>query len=300
MIGHSTIARRLIGVAALLPLAFASATTQAAPELVHLLIVAGQSNAVGYGADASQLPARLFRPQRDILYRYEIGGIAPGNDFSSLHWLPGDGTTIFPQFFGPELSLGRFVANVSPGLQIAVVKVAFSSTSLAFDWDPNRNGSLFDTLAAMVADVMADLAANGKAGKVDGVFWMQGEADANNQSWANAYQSNLAAFMAACRNTFAAPQMPFILGRINAANPNTYRDIVRAAQVAAADADPNADWVDTDALPLYTDHIHFTADGELRLGREMAVAFLRVAPRDAAPDGDTLAAILGLPGIAPR
>ena len=259
----------------------ASSPPAAAATVAHLLIVAGQSNAVGYGANANQLPANLFKVQRDIPYQYNISGLPPTTDFTGLRWLPGtSGASVFPKFCGPEMSLARAIADAAPGTQFVVVKVAYNGTSLAYDWDPLRPGSLYFTLTQAVSDAQADLSARGMTSVVDGMFWMQGESDAISLDSANAYQANLTAFIADCRAAFNAPQMPFVLGRINQVAGWAYGPTVRAAEVAVADADPLADWVDTDALPLFVDNVHYTGTGEVTLGNEMATAYLALtAPR---------------------
>ena len=74
--------------------------------------------------------------------------------------------------------------------------------------------------------------------------------------------------------------MPFVLGRINQVAGWTYGPTVRAAEVAVADADPLADWVDTHALPLLVGNVDYTGTGEVTLGNEMATADLALtAPR---------------------
>ncbi len=258
-------------------LAAAPCLTHAAGQ-AHILIVAGQSNAVGYGADASLLPPILYNPQRDIPYQYNIGGLVPTTTFTYLRWLPtANGVSAYPKFFGPELSSGRVIARALPDTQFVMVKVAYNGTNLWYDWDPKRPGSLYSTLTQTVRDVEADIAAYGKSGVVDGMFWMQGESDAVSLDAATAYQANLTAFIAACRAAFAAPAMPFVIGRINGLIPLgsfPYREVVRAAEVAVADADPLTDWVDTDALQLWGDGLHFNAQGEAGLGQKMALSYL--------------------------
>src|SRR5262249_58718489 len=50
--------------------------TYARADVVRVFVVAGQSNAVGYGADAFQPPANLQTPQIDIRFWFE-DGVAP-------------------------------------------------------------------------------------------------------------------------------------------------------------------------------------------------------------------------------
>jgi hypothetical protein len=251
----------------------------------RVLIVAGQSNAVGYGANANTLPPVLYSPQRDVPYEYNIGGLPPVTDFVWLKWLNGgSGVSLYSKFCGPELSLGRGGADAFPDSQFLVVKVAVNGTSLCYDWDPNRSGSLYGVMTQAVRTAMAGVAARGGTSVVAGYFWMQGESDAASPDCANAYNANLTAFITRVRSEFGQPALPFVLGRISSRIPIEsfpYRQIVQDAQAAVADADPFTEWVNTDALSLIFDSLHFDTQGEVRLGGLFARAYVNLvaAPR---------------------
>lgn len=146
---------------------------------VRVVVVAGQSNAVGFGSSADELRAPQRAPRADILLRFEEGLFSavsdPSQRIRSSGFVPlayqtdpsgatfgglGDG-------FGPELQLGRQVADVTNDT-VAVVKFALNATSLAVDWNPTTAGSLFDQMAAQVDSALADLASMGHPGRVRG------------------------------------------------------------------------------------------------------------------------------------
>ena len=258
MFPHSTSARRLIAVTGLMLLSLASATTQAAGR-VHLLIVAGQSNAVGYGADASQLPPGLYRPQRDILYRYDIGGIAPTTDFTALRWLSGAGAAIFPEFFGPELSLGRLACRCVAELAVR------RRQGRGEQHEPGvRLGSRSQRRALRYAHDDGQRRAGGprrqrQDGRSQRHVLDAGRSGRQQPGWANAYQANLTAFIAACRSAFAAPQDAL---RPRPHQRQHHEHLPRCACAPPKSRPPTPIRTpigsDTDALALYADHLHFT------------------------------------------
>ena len=137
---------------------------------------------------------------------------------------------------------------------------------------------MYQLLLADVADAIDNLEAAGHTVKVAGMMWMQGESDTLHEWMANAYESNLTAFIARVRSDLATPDMPFILGRIHdklmAQAP--YVELVRTAQVNVAQGDSWADWIDTDTFPLQLDLIHYNSSGTIELGQAFAEAYLEM------------------------
>ena len=240
----------------------------------RVFVLAGQSNMVGRG-DTSELSAPYDSPQPDVK-------IWNGSGWSTL--APGGGD------HGPELSLGRTLAD-HYGETIYFVKRAEGGASLAPDparpdksWDPDT-GTLYDELKTRVEDALANL---GGGADVKGFFWMQGEADSKDEAHAGAYLTNFHDLIALAKADFDAPDMAVVLGRVNGTlYPNaTFGDkyqfvaTVRAAQEQAAATLPSAAWVDTDALALNDDELHFSSAGQIDLGNAMALACLAL---EAAP-----------------
>jgi len=240
----------------------------------HVFVLAGQSNMAGRG-DTSELSAPYDSPQPDVKMWNGSGWstLAPGNNDH-----------------GPELSLGRTLAD-HYGETIYFVKRAEGAASLAPDparpdksWDP-ATGTLYGELKTRVEDALANL---GGGPEVKGFFWMQGEADSKDEAHAGAYLTNFHDLIALAKADFDAPDMAVVLGRVNGTlYPNaTFGDkyqfvaTVRAAQEQAAATLPSAAWVDTDALALNDDELHFSSAGQIDLGNAMALACLAL---EAAP-----------------
>src|SRR5262249_11243966 len=191
---------------------------------LQVLVLAGQSNAVGYGADASLLPPELYAPQTDVRFWYDVGitilgtpgpRIDSGNQFVPLQFQ--SNALIFggvAHGFGPEIKLGRVLADALP-TDIAIVKFAIGGSSLAVDWDPATPGSYYDQMTDDVTLALAALGAMGDTGRVRGFFWMQGEADSQNLAQATAYEANLTNLIQRVRTDLGDPMLPFVFGRTN-------------------------------------------------------------------------------------
>jgi lysophospholipase L1-like esterase len=249
-----------------------------------LFVIAGQSNALGRG-DSDDLKAPYDAPQTDAMYWTGSGWtpLRPGFGVGKDH--------------GPELSLGRALADRYEET-IYIVKHAAGGTDLAEDWDP-RSGRQYKALRERVRAALADL---GQDARVEGFFWMQGEADCKRQAYAEAYRKNLVALIAAMRSDVGDRAVAFVLGRVhNALHPSEKHDskyrfaaTVRAAQVGAAKADKRVAWVDTDAMGLNEDELHFSSAGQIALGRSMAEAWLRL--REPAASEEEESATAGVKG----
>jgi cysteine-rich repeat protein len=246
----------------------------------------------GLRSEAILLPPPLDAPQPDVRFWFDEGSffalfdpslrIDSGDTFVALQFQSDPSGLTFvttANGFGPEIKLGRVLADALT-LDVAIVKFAVSGSSLAVDWNPATAGSLYHQMRDDVAGALAALAAMGDSGQLAGVFWMQGEADAQTGAAAAAYEANLTSFIGQLRSDFASSGLPFVLGRINV-NIDTsccfsfpFKNEVRTAQANVAGAVSRTAMVDTDDLPLIGDTLHFAAPGQLALGEGFANAYL--------------------------
>lgn len=257
-------------------------TTHAAVErIANIIIVAGQSNAVGTGANAATLPPELAAPQTDIPYWYNIHEDEGPPGFIDLQALRDrNGASYFPTFFGPELSAARLIQDGQPEQNYVVVKVCTGGTDLANDWNPDDPESLYWVLFSELVSVELALIADEQTPRIAGMLWMQGESDAQNAPDAAAYEDNLRAFITRFRDDHNVPSMPFVMGRIHGGTPNfilPFSDEVRAAQFAVASEDPLTTMVNIDDIPLFVDLLHFGTDATITMGERFAIAYLALA-----------------------
>ncbi len=286
--------RRLtLGLALLLP-------CLSPAETRDLILVAGQSNAVGYDAYAEELSADP--KDATTMFWWRVGDPPPdefdgtsARQWTTLQFQPrtpamsGDAAKkIGRQYgnfnkktkggFGPEMGLVRTLAN-KERRPLAVIKTAFSGTSVAADWNVGLPGKADACYRAMIDEAKAALAAAQAKGvtlRPRAFVWVQGESDANAKD-SPAYAANLSAMLKSLRTELAAPDLILLLG-VNTRfgnGKNAFMPKVVEAQQEVAAALPRARYVDTaGAETLPPSHTHFTATGTLEIGRRFAEALL--------------------------
>jgi hypothetical protein len=238
---------------------------------IHVFLIGGQSNANGH-ARASDLPANLQAPQSDVLYYYNSNGITP-------NLVPLSPRTTF----GPEVTFGRAMADYfAPSkARVAILQYAVGGSNLYIHWRPasvsGKDGVLLGRFKKTVADGMDALkAANpGATIHIDGMLWMQGEADGADKTGVSSaqYEANLTALVKEIRSTFGA-QLPIVIGRLSSGQTTVgaHLNDIRLAQEKVASADAYTKMVNTDGFELFPDHLHFDAAGQQALGKAFAVA----------------------------
>ena len=290
----------------------ASGASSIASETRDLIILSGQSNAVGFDAVASE----LIRDGRDadVLFWWRCGDPPPDryDSTSGLNW-----TSLQPQpkgvplardsgeegeasfglkrqygnfasvtgGFGPEFGFVRRLREIQPERRLAILKVAFSGTGMRTDWnkeDPGDGGACY---RALVSEMQRSIAAGKQRGiefQPRAFLWVQGESDANAVDASN-YAKALAAMIEGLRFEIGAPQLPAFIGvNVHFGNgKNQFMPLVVEAQksIAASDAG-RCKYVDTaGAETLLPSRTHFTTDGTLEVGRRFADALLEFEAR---------------------
>jgi hypothetical protein len=272
----------------------------AVAETHDLILVAGQSNAVGYDAYAEELPAD---PKDALTMFWWRVGDPPPDEFdgtsarrwTTLQYQPrtpamegeaakktgrqyGNFNRKSKGGFGPEIGMVRTLVT-KESRPLAVIKTAFSGTSVAGDWNVGQPGKADACYRAMIYETKAAMT----AAKADGVtlrarafVWVQGESDANAKD-SPAYVANLSAMLRSLRTELDAPDMFLLLG-VNTRfgnGKNAFMPKIVEAQKEVATALPRARYVDTaGAETLPPSHTHFTAAGTLEVGRRYAEALL--------------------------
>ncbi len=275
-------------------------TCLAHAETRDLILVAGQSNAVGYDAYAEELPADP--KDAATMFWWRVGDPPPdefdgtsARQWTTLQFQPrtpameGDAAKKtgrqYGNFnkkskggFGPEIGMVRTLAT-KESRPLAVIKTAFSGTSVAGDWNVGLPGKADPCYRAMIDEAKAAIAAAQTRGvtlRPRAFAWVQGESDANAKD-APVYAANLTKMLQRLRADLAAPDMILLLG-VNTRfgnGKNAFMPKVIEAQKEVASALPRARYVDTaGAETLPPSHTHFTAVGTLEIGRRYAEALL--------------------------
>ncbi|MDP2309466.1 MAG: sialate O-acetylesterase [Pseudomonadota bacterium] len=245
------------------------------PTPLQVYLLAGQSNMDGY-AYVSGLPPSLQVAQRDV--RLYWSGNGAWTDLMPASF----GITYGIEYFGPEITFGRALADADPTGSHALIKHAVGGTDLATYWYPGTSrtdpsqGDGYRAFLTTIDLALADLDAESTDWEIAGMIWMQGESDAyTTLEQAEAYEGNLTAFIARVREDVAAPDMPFSIGKIHCPTC-VYPDVVRAGQDAVAASVPNVVAFDTVDLPVNTDGIHYDGSGMRTLGVRFAQSLLDV------------------------
>jgi hypothetical protein len=271
---------------------------------VSIVIVAGQSNAVGLGSPArtstglNLITSTATPADRAVKLAWDqpvdaipavegLGAAGPValNTPQLRAW--GSKAQIGAQYFGPEIDAARALYHDGE-TDIVVLKVAMSGTTLASPSAPwaARKGALYKLLVKDVATLQAREAALGVSATVGAVVWYQGEFDATPEN-APYYPAALKAFVLDLRSdTGASPKTPFVLVKmemiyqlyaellghqISVATWDTYgydNAVIRASDDWMAKSYPSfISTVDTIGLKrISSDHVHLTAQSELILG----------------------------------
>src|SRR5690606_32548270 len=104
--------------------------------------------------------------------------------------------------FGPELGIAYQLRKLKPNTQIAIIKHAHSGTSLYKDWTPGQSNSdslnfgiQYKAFVYTVNKALKELKEQGFNPVLKGMFWQQGEGDAEQLATAKAYEANLIRFI---------------------------------------------------------------------------------------------------------
>lgn len=279
-----------------LPLLLALVLPALAEEQRDLILVAGQSNAVGFNAQPSQLPAD--EAGRSVMFWWRCGDPPPDehDTTSGGRW-----TTLQPQplgspapkasaprqygnfaqaegGFGPEIGFARaLVAKEKKPL--AIVKAAFSGTGMAQDWnhaDPGPGGACYRALVSETKNALATAKANGINLHLRALLWVQGESDANAAA-APKYEAALGDMIATLRKDLDTPDLIALLA-VNThfgGDKNTFIPQIVEAQQALGKKDARCAYVDTVSATI-ANAAHFDTAGTLDIGRRFTEALLKV------------------------
>jgi len=250
-------------------------------------IVAGQSNANGYGLGSGDLYSGTLIPSQNLteLGRSDLATsqstayiFKGGNDSGLGEWAnlaPGYGTWNGVRF-GPELSFSKQFQS-STGAKVAIIKYSPDGTSLYTDWNPNAaETNRYDYFLKTVKNAKTAAASRGWSLEISGVLWMQGESDSFGTDAPAAYEQNLGTFITKVRDDLSLPDLAFHIGQIADTTTWPGRQQIWDAQESVATADTKAYLVNGKDLPLFTNdglglnNTHYTTEGTITLGERFA------------------------------
>lgn len=250
-------------------------------DSLHIFIIAGQSNAINIHSNAKDLPAALIDTS---VYFYYHCGMPPDRNIPFFSTSDNKWTKLSIQrqkpflgsneyFFGPEMTFISSLRNLYKNL--AVIKCAYGGSNLAEDWKRGsiKGNMLYKIMLDQIGNACRLFDSVGFDYSFEGFLWIQGEADAANQSYAKAYLNNLNSFINGVRADLKSPQLPFVLSRLPVKQPYPYLSLVRNAQEQITNGIDYIKVIDTDRLELDKDSVHFISSGMIKLGSLLASGF---------------------------
>lgn len=250
-------------------------------SVANIFVVAGQSNAWGFGDPAQTGGLWIWDYWRSQGFGFNYW--LADSWRSQTQWKAGSEfyfrtdivhPTTGARTFGPDLAL-------MGGLQAAgwknvyMYKAAFSASSLAWNSSANSNhwlkrgqGGYTDLMIADLKNAADLLCAQGLRPVIQGIFWMQGESDALlSYEHANQYATNLAGFIDELRSEITTSDTPFVIGKIRPNSYWTYGDMLRTRQDIVAYNRAHVYTVETSDLSVWAnDTAHFDTNGQIALG----------------------------------
>jgi hypothetical protein len=274
----------------------------AAAETRDLILVAGQSNAVGYDATPSELPPD--DADKEVMFWWTCGDPPPDrHDSRSLGWKTLQAQPVgrpmakdqgvprqYGNFshaeggFGPEIGFARAL-RAKEKKPLAILKVAFSGTGLRTDWNPEDMGPSGACFRALFSETRSGLSMAREKGielRLRALVWVQGESDANAKD-APVYAERLATMIERLRLGLDAPHLVALVGvNTNFGNgTNTFMPEIVAQQKALASKLSRCAYVDTSGV-TYANGAHFDTAGTLEIGKRFAEALLKLEAASAA------------------
>ena len=265
---------------------------------IEVYLIAGQSNAVGYGevSEFTATDSRFTNGFNNVLY-YGEGEHWDGDDNKPpLEFVP---TTVGlgqnPSRVGAEIGIASALGD--SGKMNAIIKCAWGGTSIYnstaetslkhgtwtsptyianhnISTDGNKCGRLYTWFLETVTHGLDMLEADGYTPVIKGIWWMQGEAETGSEKPATAYNELLTTLINDMRADLTditgidQSVLPFVMGEITrnpTSNQPAYLDVVCQAQLDVAAALDNVFVVDTTGL-AQQDGWHYTADAQVIIG----------------------------------
>ena len=221
-------------------------------EKFQLYLMIGQSNMLG--RDTSGLDKQPTNAN--------IGCLDGANRWvMAKEPLPPNGTGV-----GPGTSFAGEILGKDSSVKIGLIDCAVGGTQLS-RWV--KGGDLYENAVKRAKVAM-------EQGELKGVLWHQGESDSNNQESASTYEARLVGMIRDLRQDLGNPDLPVVVGglgdflKTNVDYP--FAEVVRSTQEKMPGLLPKVAFVSSQGLLDKGDHLHFTSDAEVELGRRYAAA----------------------------
>jgi hypothetical protein len=245
-------------------------------ESVKLFILAGHRNMEGERAfvqELRELPEMsLLKPNRDIAYKYSLGG----GYKTSNSWEPLAPSGYYDTF-GPELSFAQTLSQTLPG-NIAIAKFTHSGTQI-IDWTPAgsvaKTRNIYPDFIEFVKATVQELTAKGQSVELQGIFYHVGENDMSFHPYRQQAATRLATIIAKTREDLQRPALKWYVSQQAPTDDERVNkiDVVTAISEIAT-ADENLIHLKELAIPKQEKKLVITTAGIVKLGELIAEGYL--------------------------
>lgn len=272
------------------------------PETVDVIVISGQSNAVGCTQAECIKRSIGYTAYQDYMTGYEDIQIAydcwtkdidpndnsrtifysqnksKNNDFVKV--MLGQGNSLAT--FGPEIGIAQSMHQKYAN-KLFIIKYACGASNLKDDWC-KKDSPMYGRFVDYVKTQMANLKAKGTTPTIKALCWMQGEGDSY-VGYYDEYYQNTKEFVSNLRADFkdltGNKDFPFIdAGISNARMWEYYRKVNEAKQQFAEESENNI-YIDTIGAGMHTnkepfdtpDEAHYDSESEILLGELFAAQF---------------------------
>lgn len=235
-------------------------------DMVHhvgvgdLWVIAGQSNAVGYGRGPIQDPPELGV---HLLRHNGCWDLATHPFNESTHSIHLENREENNPGHSPHLAFGKCLRKET-GLPIGFIQTALGGSPLKA-WNPDEEGTLYRNMMAIIKSA---------GGKVRGMVWYQGCSDCNPEE-SVAYLERFSNFANRLRQDLRDAKLPILTVQLNRLAETVDREAdcswgrMREAQRQAALLVPGVSIVPALDCPL-SDNIHNSPAGNVLIGERLA------------------------------
>lgn len=269
-----------------------------AQNKVNIVLLAGQSNMAGAG-NYDELSPKIKKQIQAASNTVRLS--FNGEEAKPLSYYDNTPTEKynFKNRFGPELLLGVTLAEKYPDQEFLLVKKSMGGTALYGAWSPywtlqkseavekGEKKQQLKLYSAHIQDIKQNISLlkkEGKAYKILGLCWMQGENDAAKEISARSYKVNLKELHYAYKRDLSLENLPFVIGQINSTYGRFKQgpEMVRQAMADFCKENNNAVLLKTTTnrkwkdYPKHTDNVHYNTEGQKRLGIAFAKKIIKL------------------------
>lgn len=261
----------------------------------RIIILAGQSNAVGVGhvkCLSKHFSEEKIKEYHDGYENIQINYNSHDKKSNGFVKTTVGCTEVTKNTVGPEVGIAERLTELYPNEELFIVKCAFGGANLYHDWlspssrekiekdneEVSRLGWCYDELIKILDESITVLKGRGYAPKICSFCWMQGESDAMTPDHVEEYTENYSNMLADLKSSFKEYMDDCVYIDAGISEVWTHYKRINELKQEYAKAHKNCRYIDTVAYGLTTanepeeepDIAHYDSDCTIKLGRLFA------------------------------